>query len=196
MAWTRTAYVAAFDAEAGDIASLAVEAQKVLWFNEGQSRLLRRKPSESAIGWAQGDTEVPLPADFIQMDKVVEDDGVTPQPWRVWGENLVMDDSEGASQNGTARLFYWAEWPEMLTTGVLPTELNLSQDYACLYFALHRFYKKLASNRAYYKRYATLVGQNAVSMTDLQQESDRYLQDFLDARADLEPDPPAFFYPN
>lgn len=193
MAWSDDDFVAAFDAEAGDVATLATDAQKILWFNEGQSRLLIRKPSYYDLTWAEGDRVVALPADYVKMDKIIEDDGVERQPWREWGTNLVLDDPEGASAAGTARLYYWAEWSAM-TTSTTATELNATQDYSCLYYALSRFYKKLASNRAFYKRYATLVGQNSVSMTDLQQESDRYLQDFLDARADLEPGPPAFFY--
>jgi hypothetical protein len=67
-------------------------------------------------------------------------------------------------------------------------------DYACLYYALHRFFRKLASNRVQYKRYSTLLGANAVSVADLQQESDRLLQDYFDARADDAPQHPAGFY--
>jgi len=81
-----------------------------------------------------------------------------------------------------------------MTTATTATELSKAQDYACMYYALHRFYKKLASNRAFYKRYATLVGQNAVSLSDLQQESDPVLPRLLDSREDLEPEAPAYFY--
>ena len=45
-----------------------------------------------------------------------------------------------------------------------------------------------------YTRYSTLLGQNAVSMADLQQEYERYYQDFIDSREDVEPKPPAYFY--
>jgi hypothetical protein len=193
--WSDDTYVTAFDAEAGDISTLATAAQKIIWFNEGQARLNRLKASFEDVTWAAEDRSVPLPADFVRLDKIVADEGVSMDPWRVWGNYLVLDDPEGATEVGTARVYYWASWAEM-TTATTATELTLAQDYACLYYALSRFYRKLSSNRAYYKRYATLVAQNAVSMTDLQQEADRYYQDFLDAREDLVPDPPASFYSN
>ena len=193
MAWSDDTFILSFDAEAGDISSLATAAQKIIWFNEGQARLLRRKPTFTDIVWTLAARQVDMPADFVQLDKLIETQNSPQLPWRVWGQDLVLDDPAGAIDDGGARVYYWAEWAQMTTT-TTATELNISQDYACLYFSLHRFFKKLSSNRGYYKRYATLVGQNAVSMSDLQQESDRYYQDFLDAREDLEPDPPAFFY--
>jgi hypothetical protein len=72
--------------------------------------------------------------------------------------------------------------------------LTYQEDYAIIYFMLSRFYKKLSSNRAFYKRYATMVGQNAISMADLQAEADRYYQDFLDAREETKRVAPAFSY--
>jgi hypothetical protein len=193
MAWSDDTYITSFDAEAGDISTLATAAQKIIWFNEAQARLLRRKPLTDDITWLAADRTVALNADFVQMDKIVWSDGSSAEPWRVWGENLIIDDEDGASASGGARVYYWGEWTEM-TTATTATDLSLSQDYTCLYYALSRFYRKLSSNRAYYKRYATLVGQNAISMSDLQQEADRYYQDFLDAREDFEPNPPAYFY--
>lgn len=193
MAWSDDDFVTAFDALAGDIASLATSAQKIIWFNEGMARLRKRKPNEVEIEWAEGARTVDLPSDFVQINKVVYDADSSVESFRVWGQTLVVDDPDGANQDGSARVYYWSEWPAMETTTVA-TELSVSQDYACMYFALHRFYKRLASNRMFYKRYATLVGQNAVTPTDLQQEAESYLNDFLDAREDLEPDPPAFFY--
>lgn len=74
------------------------------------------------------------------------------------------------------------------------SELNVQMDYACLYYALHLFYKRLASNRAFYKRYSTLVGANSVTMGDLQNEADRYYQEFLDAREDFTPLPAALYH--
>lgn len=193
MAWSDDDFVTAFDAEAGDVAALATDDQKILWFNEGQSRLLIRKPSYYDLTWAQGDRAVPLPADYVKMDKLVEDEAVESQPWREWGGDLVLDDPEGASAAGTARLYYWAEWAAM-TTGTVNTELNSTQDYACLYYALSRFFKKLSSNRSDYKRYSTLVGQNAVTMGDLGAEADRHYSDFVDSMDTLPVDPPTTFY--
>jgi hypothetical protein len=193
MSWTDDAMVTAFDAEAGAVSTLATAAQKILWWNEGQARLGYYKPITEDITWAAGDRDVALPVGFISLDKLVVDDGDIPQPWRVFGANLVLDDPTGASEAGGARLFYWGEFTEM-TEATTASDLTRAQDYACLYYALSRFFKRLSSNRAYYKRYATLVGANAVTQTDLQQEADRYYQDFLDSRDDIKPLPPAFAY--
>lgn len=193
MSWTDDAMVTAFDAEAGTPATLATAAQKIQWWNEGQARLGYYKALTSDLTWAADAREVALPAGFISMDKLVVGDGYTPQPWRVFGANLVLDDPTGASEAGGARLYYWGQYTEM-TTSTTATELTLAGDYACMYYALSRFFKRLSANRSYYKRYATLVGANAVTQTDLQQEADRYYQDFLDARDDLRPLPPAFAY--
>lgn len=193
MAWTDDAMIVAFDAEASVAASLAVAALKIQWWNEGQARLGFYKPSTADITWAAADRSVSLPAGFISLDKIVVDDGDTVEPWRVFGSALVIDDPTGASAAGGARIYYWGQFTEM-TTSTTATELTLAQDYACLYYALSRFYKRLSSSRAYYKRYATLVGQNAVSVQDLQDEAASYYQDFLDARDDIKPLPPAFAY--
>jgi hypothetical protein len=194
MAWSDDLYIVSFDAEAGDIASLATAAQKILWFNEAQARLLRLKPAYVDATWTAADRSCGDLTGIRKLDRITYNGGTTPEPWRLWGTDLVLDDPAGASGTGGGRIFYWKDWTAM-TTSTTATDLNVSQDYACLYFALSRFYRKLASNRAYYKRYSTLVGQNAVTMTDLQQEADRYYQDFLDAREDVEPDVPAFYYP-
>ena len=193
MSWTDDDFVTAFDAEAGDIAALATSVQKILWFNEGQTRLLRLKATFDDVSWTLADRDIALPGDFKQLNKIIPDADSSVEPWEVWGNFLILEDPSGATADGSARLYYWAEWTPM-TTATLATELTLAQDNACMYYALSRFYRKLSSNRAYYKRYATLVGQNAVTMTDLQQEADRYYQDFLDAREDFEPDPPSTFY--
>jgi hypothetical protein len=195
MTWSDDTYITAFDAEAGDISTLATSGQKIIWFNEGLSRLGKRKPTHADITWIAGDRSVVIAASgFVQVEKIVWDEDTAIEPWRVWGNQLIIDDPNGAVGDGGARIYYWGEYTEM-TAATTATELDISGDHACMYYALGRFYRKLSSNRAYYKRYATMVGANAVSMTDLQQEADRYYNDFLDARADLEPEPPAFFYP-
>lgn len=192
MAWTSANYILSFDAEAGAVASLATTAQKILWFNEGQARLLKYSPLTDDITWLAADRSVALNSDFVEMQKIIFAAGVSHEPWRVFGQTLVTDDPGGASAAGSARVYYWADWPVLTNGG--SSSLNAAHDYACLYYALHRFYKLLSSNRFYYKRYATLVGANVVTASDLQQEADRYYQDFLDSREDNHPVPPAFYF--
>jgi hypothetical protein len=193
MAWSDDTFITAFDAEASGVASLATSAQKIIWFNEGQARLLQWRPRTSDFSWVTGARTETLPTDFRKFIDIVYDVGTMDAKWRVLGRDLVIYRPEGALADGSARLFYYGDWTPM-TTSTTATDLSPAQDNACLYYALHRFYKRLSSSRAYYKRYATLVGQNNVTMSDLQQESDRYYQDFLDARDDVEPEETSFYF--
>lgn len=190
---TGTAIATAFGEEAGDASSLATNAEIWRWFSEGQARLNRYLEKSTTLAWSAAALTVALPADFVSISKIDYDSGVTDQPFRIFGRSLIIDEPEGASADGTARLHYWAERPE-IDAGADVSVGILQEDYACVYFALHRFFRKLASNRVQYKRYSTLLGANAVSVADLQNESDRLLQDFRDARADLPQPPPASFY--
>ncbi len=188
-----TLIATAFNEEAGDAASLASDTEKWRWFSEGQSRLGRYIEDSAALTWAAGATTVALPSDLILIDRLNYADGVNREGFRVFGRELVIDDPSGASDAGAATLYYWSERPVIDSSG--DTSVGTQQeDWACIYYALHRFFRKLASNRVQYRRYSTLLGANAVSVADLQAESDRLLQDFIDARADLPPIAPATFY--
>jgi hypothetical protein len=191
--------VAAVDAELGStMAALASSALKIGWFNEGVHSMAHRngrfKPKTDDITWALGDRSVALEADFIAIDKITTSAGYRSQSWRVFGETLVLDDSDGATQAGAARVYYWAEWPLITISPASTSGMTYHEDFVVKDFVLSRFYKLLASNRLYYKRYATMVGQNAVSAADLQNEADRYYQDFLDGQEHTLRTPPAFFY--
>lgn len=198
MAWSQATFLTQMAAELGDISGtgLATDAQKTLWFNEGASRLRVHRPRTSDLTWAADARSVALPADFLRLERLQWDDGTTREDWREFGQGitatLIHENPNGAVAAGGARLYYWATWPDL---GASQSSVFESvSDYACLYFALHSFYKRLSANRAYYKRYATLVGANAVSMQDLQGEADRYYSDFLDSREDIGPLPPATFH--
>ena len=197
MALTDTEIIAAFDTEVGTtLAALATAGEKRQWFNEGVNKLAsginRWKPKTHDITWALADRSVTLNTDFIALDKITTTAGYRSQPWRVFGETLVLDDSDGATQAGAARVYYWAEWP--LLTAASTSPLTYQEDYLIKDFMLSRFYNKLASNRLFYKRYATMVGQNAVSVVDLQNESDRHFVNFIDGREETVRVPPAYFY--
>lgn len=193
MSWTQATFLTAFDEEAGDAATLSVSAEKTRWWNEGQSRLPRhREMISSDIDWTAGDVTIALPTDFVDLERFIYADGSPIQDWRVFGKNLVLYVPTGATADGSAIVHYWGEWPDLASgqASLLPGRL----DYACLYYALHRFFRKLSSNRALYNRYSTLLGANAVTMADLQAQSDRSLQDYLDARSDDVPPNPSGFY--
>ena len=126
MAFTDAEINTAFNLEVGTVlAALTSGSEKIDWFNEGVNRLAagisRYKPNYVDITWALGDRLKALPSDFIEVDKIVTDAGYVPQPWRVFGTvstaNLRLDDSEGATQAGAARVFYWSQWPLITFTG-------------------------------------------------------------------------------
>jgi hypothetical protein len=192
MAMTQAQLVLAFQEEAGDVTSLASTIEITRWFNAGQARLLRKFEKTADITWAAAVRSVALPADFVQMRKLVLAAETVGEEWQQFGDELVIDHHDGASAAGGARLYYYAEWPDV--TDSVSSSLTKVEDVACLHYALSRFYKKLSSNRAYYKRYATLVGANAVSERDIQDEADRWYNDFLDAREDVKPPPPESYY--
>jgi hypothetical protein len=192
--WSQAAYGEAFDAETGEASCLVDRAMRIVWYNEGQARLVRKKASYVDVTWAAGDREVAVSPTFLQLDKIVWDTDTISESFRVWGNSLIIEDPAGAAADGGARIYYWAEFTPMVA-GTTATETTSTEDFACLYYALSRFYRRVASNRSIYTRYSTLLGQNAVSMADLQQEYERYYQDFIDSREDVEPKPPAYFYP-
>jgi hypothetical protein len=193
MAWSDTTFHANFASAVGaTLAGLSDTAQELLWFNEGQARLGFYLPLVDTLTWVETDTEIDLPTDFVQLRKIIFDTGISHQSWYVFGQKLVIDHPDGATQDGTGRIQYWASWPELSSS--VDSLLSLSLDYACLSYAQFKFYKLLSSNRAFYKRYASQVGTNAVSMTDLQQEADRHYTDYLDQREDYRPEAPALAF--
>jgi len=132
MAFTDTQIRATFDLLVGsDLELLTVdEQQKLDWFNEGVNRLAsainRYKPNYVDIAWSLGDRTLTLPTDFIEIDKIVTDTGYVPQAWRAFGTvskaKLKIDDSDGATQAGAARVYYWSQWP-LLTYACAPPAL-------------------------------------------------------------------------
>ncbi|MBA2726483.1 MAG: hypothetical protein H0U53_10875 [Actinobacteria bacterium] len=183
MALTEAQIQAAFDAEVGILSSLATGATKTLWFNEAQGRLEWYKPKTSTLAWANAASSVALPSDFILLDRVVADVGTRLPAFSVHGKNLVTNGDYNAVGAGGAKLLYYADWPDV--TSGLASELPRAGDSACILYALARFFRLLTSNRAYYKRYATLVGANAVPISDLDAISNAYYNEFVDAKNDL-----------
>jgi hypothetical protein len=121
MALTDGQIVYEFDKAVGtDLAALVTAQGKVNWFNQAVARhaagIERYYAQVQDITWTLGQRTVTLNTDFIELDKLVTTAGYVPQAWRVYGEQLVLDDSEGATQAGGARVYYWAEFP-LLTIG-------------------------------------------------------------------------------
>jgi hypothetical protein len=186
----------AFDDEAGDASVLATLAQVRGWFNQGQSRLDRKKLARLAFTWnaaAAAPATGPVAATILQLEDLRYDAGKTRQPWALiptLGLRILEPDVTTAAGSGV--LYYRTDWADLIGGGA--SEMPRIGDTACIYYALHRFFRRVGSNRAQYKRYATLLGANAISEGDLQQMSESYFNDFLTTQADWPLEPPASFY--
>jgi hypothetical protein len=199
--WSVNDITTNFDAEAGDVSTIATTNMKILWFNQGQARLLTYNVLAVTLSWVAEGTQITLPSDFVQARKIEYRPSNSPYDrYEVRGQQYLElvtrlnDFTLGAAADGDLKLTYDAEWPEVSEDA--DSILSRAEDTACLYYSLHRFWRLIASNRGYYKRYATLVGANAVSVGDIQAEADRYLADFTDARDDIVRGAPAFMYPS
>lgn len=192
--FTDTEYLDAFDASIGaNLTSLTSTAEKLRWFNAGQARLRTFSPASDTITWTEGDVAIALPSDFRRLDQLVYDENADPQQFVQRGKSLFVYDADGATADGGATIYYDGDWPAL--TAADDSQGTAIHDETCLSFALSRFYQKLASDRSVYTRYANLVGANAVGIEDLVAQANQHYQDFLDARDDIDPEPPVSHTP-
>lgn len=185
-------FLDALTEEVGDLSELVAPLEVARWINEGRTRVAFLDHKTGAITWDAGDLTVDLPTDLVQFSELRGRDTLNLGPYKLWGNKLVLDTEEGAPAAGSATVLYRAYYPE-IDYGV-PSELPAEGNRALLCYALYRFFKKLCSSRSNYRRYSTLVGQNAVGIEDLQAEADRHYDDFADAAGALPPEPPATFF--
>jgi hypothetical protein len=195
--YTQAQIVTAIDDLLGDVADLADEDEKIRWFNEGQARIGLYKHVTIVMDWVEQDVDAEF-NDFgyagrVHSVRAIEyPTWVTERRWQAVVGGIHLSDPEGADSDGEAHVVcrvYWASVDD-----VTPSELPLVGDTACISYAMHRFYRKLAANRSVYQRYATLVGSNGVSLDDLTAISDDHYRDYLELRADLADEPAATFY--
>jgi hypothetical protein len=182
--YSHTTIWTAVQEEAGDASTLTSEAEAVRWFNDGQARLNYLLPKITTLDWSANNKTCALPADFAQLDQIVFDVSTPDEPYRVFGFELVFTSPEGACRDGAADLYYRAYFPDVTIAGQASL-LPRVGDAACVSYALSKFFRKLVANRALYKKYSTLLGQNAVGEGDLETAADAYYRDFLDTRDDL-----------
>ena len=181
----------------GDIADIFETSFIERALNAGQARyepeLLRQRTT--ALTWADNATSATLPTDFAKLDKLLADAdfrGIPVPDFTRYAGSLLFHDSDCVlAWEGT--LLYRAHYPT-----ITDSQDCLLPDTACdglISFALHRCFRRLAAGRSEYKRYSTIVGSNAVSVSELEQTAQLHLQDFEDGRASgLELPPPAGFY--
>lgn len=177
----------AFASEVGpEVAALARAQEIDRWFNAAQRALGVYREMTSDLAWLALASTVALPTDFVRPEQLLPDPdtGCVPSH-RVWGDPkaiLFVDPANVTA--GSAKLFYWAAWPK-ITSGQ-PSLLPDVGDDACLSYALYRFYKRLASSRADYRKYSTVAAANGVDIEELDALSERHYNDFLAIREELQ----------
>lgn len=188
MSWTQSEFRQAFRDEVGDAAQLIRDAQIDRWVNQAQARLGTYAQKTAAVTWTAGATSITVPADFRDVVEFVGDDAIPTH--RVWGGGI--DFTRPAEWAGSAKLYYLGHWPRITTD--TPSELPEEGNQACLSFALYRFFKRLASSRADYRRYSTITQANGVDIEELDDLSERHYNDFLDSRESMSVESPLPFF--
>lgn len=153
------------------------------WVNVGRSKLGYAMPLAEAVTWTAGDNSVAFPADYGRFDGLLPDAGVVLPAYRLWGATARFLDPDGADSDGTATLFYYAEYPAI--TEDADSEMTFEGEEAAIAYATYRVFKRLASGRAEYSRYATLTGANGVGVDELAALADSYYEEFAGAREAL-----------
>lgn len=173
-------------AELGDdIGELITDEHISVWINDGKNRLGAMKPLSDTITWVEGDTTVALPTDYVNLSHIrIDSDTSYLPPYEIWNSTLHFLEDDGASVGGSATVYYLGYFADI--TSSVASALPPAGDQACVSWACHRFFRRLANSRSEYRRYSTLLGQNGVTVDDLRELSAEYLQDFNDARAALE----------
>lgn len=188
---------AVYEALGGDISEIFEDSFIERTLNAGQARyepdLLRERTS--ATTWLDDATSFALPSDFAFLDRLMPDaDNInTPLPdFTTYAGSMLFNDPN-CVRAWTGTLLYRAHFP-----AITESQVCLLPATACdglISFALHACFRRLAAGRAEYKRYSTIVGANAVSVSELEQIAQLHLQDFEDGRASaLTLPPPSGFY--
>lgn len=190
--YTQAEIATAIDEVLGDASSLATTDEKTRWFNDGQARIGWYGIGSFDLTWAAGDRTIALDPSVYQVEEFLYPDSEDERRWEARTGTLTISDHEGADEAGGCAILARVYWPDV--DGSTPSSLPRTGDAACVSYALHRFFRKLVSNRALFQRYATLIGSNGVRIEDLAQTADDHYSDYLDLRAELPDSPPVAFF--
>lgn len=187
-------FLADFEDEVGtELFGMTSAGEVTRWLNQGQRRLGWKKDAEATLTWAAGDTEVDLPADCYKPQSLIANSDTTVPPYKFRQTSIrFLVDEDGADDAGTAKLDYLANYSAITDTAA--SELSSDGDDACLAYALYRFFRKLATSRSNYQRYAVTQGINAISVDDLVNVMNQHLDEFLSVQQDDPPGEVSTFY--
>lgn len=151
--------------------------------NEGQRRmqpdLLLEKSAVASI--AIGAETFQLPSDLVRISRFRPDNGVAPLA-EFHKHGTVIYFVAPLVRAFTGTLLYGASFPDI--TSDVNTQVPPAAADGLVSFALYKSYRRLASNRAEYRKFATIVG-NGVSMGDLEATAEAHLADWRDALASV-----------
>lgn len=163
------------------------------FINEGLQSLEYWKPKASTLTWAVDATSVTLPTDLIHIDKIICDDGDFLDSYFQHGGYLYFHDPTGASIAGGASIYYWAYYPEI--NGTQDSELPPIGDTALVQYCAYKMFRRVATSRSDYRKYAVLMGGNGADISVLEAQADIFFRDFEDAKRKLEIlKPPTLYY--
>lgn len=162
-----------FYAELGEELRVMAEKKDIdRWMNDAAAYMDEHDAQTATITWVAGDFLVTLPSDFVSLDSLDTDD---PLPgYRVWHRKLRFESA--ATSDGSATIFYLAE-PDRVTASTASTLPDIL-DQARVFYALARFFRRLATSRSDYRRYSTIAQGNAAEIGDLLAQAERYQADF------------------
>jgi hypothetical protein len=191
---TRAALILEVKDELGtDIAATFTDDEEYgRYLNQGQDRLGFYDEKTATLTWTSGDASEAFPSDYAKIDRIVPARGTTMPQHKAWGATLRFTDPDGAASDGEATLYYYASWPEI--TGAVSSSLPPVGDTAIVAFAAYRFLRRLATSRADYERYSTLVSSNGVDIAELRDLAQDHYDEFDDARQTLHAEEPVSYY--
>ena len=191
MSWTLQDFRDAVREDLGEEVGKLVNNPEIdRWVNQAKDLLGVHAALSTDLSWDAGATTVDLPDDFLRVASFICSTEVPAH--RVWGRTLVILSASGAPRAGSATLLYHGYFPAI--TGSAVSQLTDVANYACVSYALYRFFKRLASSRSDYRKYATLTGSNGVDLDELDGLSERHYADFEAVKGELEvPEPVAFY---
>ena len=167
---------------------LAPEGDVERWLGQARIRIGPYAQKSVRLGWLASDSSVDLPTDCVDIARIDVTQGTLP-PYDKWGLKLAF--RMAATADGVATLYYNAYF------GPAGDESDPRADLAYLAavsYALSRFYRKLASSRSDYRRYATITGQAGVEAEDLRVLADDHLSEFASVAEEISLGAPSTFY--
>lgn len=151
------------------------------WMDEGLRRLspVLLAEKRDILRLPAGGASVALPADCVYVLRVY---GVAELPsWREYAGTLYFSEVVNAEVFTDVAVEYLGGWDAMASDDASPCPLADWQADVLVFYTVARAFRRLATNRADYRRYATVMN-NQVDLEDLERLAATWQADFEAAR--------------